>query len=89
MHQHVGMGPSGQAFNVRVLMADGTGRPHNPMIKAGAIMMAGLILSAHFVPNQKVVGRRIHSVPTSDGRGSRSGSTNGLRARGEEMRSGL
>ncbi len=43
VHQHVGMEPSGQPFNARVLMNDGSGRPHNPMINAGAIMSASLI----------------------------------------------
>jgi glutaminase len=43
VHRHIGMEPSGQAFNARVLMSDGTGRPHNPMVNAGAIMASALI----------------------------------------------
>nr|WP_274388282.1 glutaminase A [Salsipaludibacter albus] len=42
VEKHVGVEPSGEAFNSISLEA-GTGRPRNPMINAGAIAVTGLV----------------------------------------------
>ena len=41
VHKWVGEEPSGAAFNAPVF--DEQGRPHNPMVNAGAIMVCSLI----------------------------------------------
>ena len=44
-HQFVGTEPSGRPFNALDLLPDA--RPYNPCVNAGAIMVAGLVASAH------------------------------------------
>ena len=43
IHKWVGEEPSGVVFNAPVF--DKLGRPHNPMVNAGAIMVCGVIVS--------------------------------------------
>lgn len=42
VHEFVGEEPSGVAFNAPVF--DSRGRPHNPMVNAGAIMVCALLV---------------------------------------------
>ena len=50
VHNHVGAEPSGQRFNALIVNEDGL--PHNPVINAGAIMVASLLW-----PDQKLSAR--------------------------------
>lgn len=43
VHKFVGEEPSGVAFNAPIF--DKLGRPHNPMVNAGAIMVCSLIVN--------------------------------------------
>jgi glutaminase len=46
VHQHVGVEPSGDAFNA-IELHGGTNRPFNPMINTGAITVTALLHSRH------------------------------------------
>ncbi|MEO1481528.1 MAG: glutaminase A [Myxococcota bacterium] len=57
VHEHVGREPSGRGFNELTLNAKG--RPHNPMINAGAIMCCSLIK-----PESAIADRFDHVMAT-------------------------
>lgn len=47
VHARVGVEPTGDAFDSIVQLESGTNRPHNPMVNAGAIAVASLLLEAN------------------------------------------
>ncbi|GAA1756369.1 glutaminase [Agromyces humatus] len=49
----VGVEPSGEAFN-QISLEEGTGRPFNPMINAGAITVHSLVRSEQLAPDERV-----------------------------------
>ncbi|MFJ2471235.1 glutaminase [Glutamicibacter sp. NPDC087583] len=51
--EHIGVEPSGEAFN-ELSLEDGTNRPKNPMINAGAIAAHGLMVGADATGEQRV-----------------------------------
>ncbi|HEY1175197.1 MAG TPA: glutaminase A [Phytomonospora sp.] len=57
----VGAEPSGEAFNAISLEA-GTGRPANPMINAGAIVVTGLVAADEILPNLSAFAGRALDV---------------------------
>ena len=68
VHAFVGREPSGQGFNSITL--DGRGRPHNPMINAGAILTSALIRPSNSVDARFDLIRRIwRAMAGGDGPG--------------------
>ncbi|WP_419192170.1 glutaminase A [Engelhardtia mirabilis] len=46
VHAHVGVEPTGQAFDSMIRLEQDSHLPHNPMVNAGAIAVTGLLLEA-------------------------------------------
>jgi glutaminase len=53
--QHLGREPSGDPFNSLIQLEHEHGKPRNPFINAGAILVADLLCSAHADPKQALL----------------------------------
>lgn len=64
VHRWVGMEPSGRRYDAAALMEDGTDRPYNPMVNAGAIVTAALIRPGETVDERLDRVRRLWALLT-------------------------
>ena len=56
MFDHVGVEPSGEAFNSLVELDNRSNRPFNPMINSGAITVASLLVNDYSIKDMKKKG---------------------------------
>jgi glutaminase len=62
--QHVGVEPSGEAFN-SIRLQEGENRPHNPMVNAGAISVSALLYDRY---REKAIDRVVDRLSAAVGR---------------------